>query len=157
MSEVWYFEDVPVGMKTKSKYGRTIRECDLVNFAGISGEYDPLSMDAEYAKTTKYGAVVAQDMLLYAFTPSIEPVNELVAKMNQSILAAKGVHNWKIYGKAKVGDTVYLTNEVVEKIDNRPNRGTVIMRNSIINQNGEVLQAGDNHVVVAKKCFFQKK
>jgi len=154
---VWYFEDVPIGMETKSKHGRTIREADLVNFAGISGEYDPLSMDEEYAKQSKYGGVVAQDMLLFTMTPSIEPTSELVAKMNQSILLAKGQEKIRFLGKARVGDTIYITTKVVDKVDNRPNRGEVIVETSLINQRGEVLQTSFTTIVVAKKCYFEKQ
>lgn len=157
MKDVWFFEDVPVGMKTRSKYGRTIREADIVNWAGISGEYDPLSMDEEFAKKSKYGGVVAQDMLLFTFTPSIEPVSELVAKMNQSILVTRGQKNVKILGKARVGDTIYTSSEIIKKLDNRPNRGDVIIEMAILNQRGEVLQTSEYHLVLAKRCYFKKK
>lgn len=156
-NDVWFFEDVPVGVKTRSKYGRTIREADIVNFAGISGEYDPLSMDAEYAARSKYGGVVAQDMLLFTFTSSIEPVGELVSKMNQTILLARGQQNIKFLGKARVGDTIYTKTEILDKIDNRPNRGDVIIETAIMNQRGEVLQTSEYHVVVAKRCYFEQQ
>lgn len=157
MKDVWFFEDVPEGMETRSAHGRTIREADLVNYAGISGDYDPYSMDEEFAKKSKYGAVVAQDLLLYTFTPSIEPISELVAKMNQSILVTRGQKKIKFLGKAFVGDTIYTTSKILKKVDNRPNRGDVIIEMGVLNQRGEVLQTSEYHLVVAKRCYFKKK
>ena len=155
--DTWFFEDVPVGTKTRSKTGRTIRECDILNFAGISGEYAPIHIDDEYAKKTQYGGIVAQDMLLYTFTPSIEPTSELMSKMNNSILATKGQKNWKFLGKAKVGDTIYTSSEIVRKEDTKPTRGNIIIQMSILNQRDEVLQTGEYHLVLAKRCYFDKK
>lgn len=155
--DTWFFEDVPVGLKTKSRYGRTVRECDILNFAGISGEYAPIHADEEYAKTTKYGGIVAQDMLIYTFTPSIEPNNEMMSKMNNSILVTKGTKNWKILGKARVGDTIYTASEIVAKDDNKPTRGVIVIQMSMLNQRGEVLQTGEYHLILAKRCYFEQQ
>lgn len=161
--DTWFFEDVPVGTKTRSKTGRTIRECDILNFAGISGEYAPIHIDDEYAKKTKYGGIVAQDILLYTFTPSIEPTSEMMSKMNNSILATKGQKNWKFLGKAKVGDTIYTSSEIVRKEEKTPKnggvstRGTIIIQMSILNQRDEILQTGEYHLVLAKRCYFEPK
>ena len=43
--DTWFFEDVPLGYSTASHYGRTIREADIINYAGISGEYAPIYID----------------------------------------------------------------------------------------------------------------
>lgn len=37
----WYLEDFEIG-KTYQSVGRTITECDVVNFAGLSGDFNPL-------------------------------------------------------------------------------------------------------------------
>ena len=56
-----------------------------------------------------------------------------------------------------VGDTVYTTSEIVAKDDNKPERGVIIIQMSMIDQNGDVLQTGEYHLVVAKKIFFEKQ
>ncbi|MBU9737027.1 MaoC family dehydratase [Diplocloster agilis] len=155
--DTWFFEDVPLGYSTASPYGRTIREADIINYAGISGEYAPIYIDDEYAKQTRYGRVVAQDMMLFTFTTSIDTNNELTAKINKAILVSKGTKNWKIYGKAYVGDTIYTKSEIVDKIDNKPTRGVIVTQMSILNQKGEVLQSGEYHLIVAKKCYFEEQ
>ena len=48
-----YFDDVEVGQEWKS-HGRTITQADVVNFAGISGDYNPIHMDHHFAATTPF-------------------------------------------------------------------------------------------------------
>ena len=43
--------------------GRTITEADVVNFAGISGDFNPLHMDDEFAKNNMFGKRVAHGAL----------------------------------------------------------------------------------------------
>lgn len=70
-----YFEDMKVGDKCIS-VGRTVTESDIVKFAGISGDYNILHTDAEYAKASIAGQRLAHGMLplviasdLYTRTP----------------------------------------------------------------------------------------
>lgn len=155
--DTWFFEDIPMGYATTSPTGRTIREADIVNYAGISGDYSPAYIDDEYAKGTKYGRVVAPDVMVYVITTSIDTDNELSARMGNAILVAKGTMNLQILGKAFVGDTIYTKSEIIEKIDNKPTRGVVVMLMSILNQRGEVLQTGEYHLVVAKRCHYEEQ
>ena len=118
--DTWFFEDVPLNHKTPATTGRTITEADILNFAGISGEWAPIHMDLEYCKAHGYETTLAQHMLVYTFTPSINPSDPMMAKMNNSILATKGTKNWKFLKMPAVGDTVYTTSEIVAKDDNSP-------------------------------------
>ena len=153
--DTWFFEDVPLNHATPATTGRTITEADILNFAGISGEWAPIHMDLEYCKAHGHDSVLAQHMLIYTFTPSINPSDPMMAKMNNSILATKGTKNWKFLKMPAVGDTVYTTSEIVAKDDNKPERGVIIIQMSMIDQNGDVLQTGEYHLVVAKKIFFE--
>ena len=49
-----YFDEFEIGQSWTSP-SRTITEADLVAFAGISGDYNPLHTDEEYARTTQFG------------------------------------------------------------------------------------------------------
>ena len=149
--DTWFFEDVPLNHATPATTGRTITEADILNFAGISGEWAPIHMDLEYCKAHGHDSVLAQHMLIYTFTPSINPSDPMMAKMNNSILATKGTKNWKFLKMPAVGDTVYTTSEIVAKDDNKPERGVIIIQMSMIDQNGDVLQTGEYHLVVARR------
>ena len=59
----WYLEDFEIGTTYKS-IARTITECDVVNFAGLSGDFNPLHMDEEYGKNVSiFKKRVAHGML----------------------------------------------------------------------------------------------
>ena len=57
-----YFEELAVGEVVESP-GRTITEADVVFFANLSGDFNPLHTDAEYARTTTFGERIAHGLL----------------------------------------------------------------------------------------------
>ena len=58
----YYLEDFEIG-KCYESVGRTITEADVVNFAGVSGDFNPLHMDDEFAKNNMFGKRVAHGAL----------------------------------------------------------------------------------------------
>ena len=57
-----YLEEFEIGKVIKSQ-GRTITEADIVNFAGISGDWNPLHTDEEFAKANAFGKRIAHGAL----------------------------------------------------------------------------------------------
>ena len=60
-----FFEDVKVGEKYTSS-GRTITETDIVQFAGLSGDYNPLHVDKEYARKSMFKQRIAHGALTFS-------------------------------------------------------------------------------------------
>ena len=60
--EGWYLEDFEVG-KTYRSAARTVTEADVVNFAGLSGDFNPLHMDDEFAERGPFGGRIAHGAL----------------------------------------------------------------------------------------------
>ena len=58
-----YFDDLEVGQQWESA-GRTVTQADIVNFAGLSGDFNPIHMDHEFAKTTPFHQPIAQKPVL---------------------------------------------------------------------------------------------
>ncbi|MDG5495505.1 MULTISPECIES: MaoC family dehydratase [Azospirillaceae] len=65
----FYLEDLYVGMK--GVYARTITETDIVMFAGISGDTNPMHLNEEYAKQTPFGGRIAHGMLSACFITTV--------------------------------------------------------------------------------------
>ncbi len=57
----FYIEDLAVGMT--AVFGKTVTEADLIMFAGVSGDTNPLHLDEEFAKRTRFGGRIVHGML----------------------------------------------------------------------------------------------
>jgi len=143
MNESLYFDELTVGDCWESRR-RTITETDVVNFAGLSGDYDPLHVDHEAAKSTPFGRPIAHGLLglsLLAGLSSTAP--------SMQTKAFVGVDNWQFLRPLFIGDTVHVKTEVA-KLDSKNSRqGRVTWRRQLINQSGEVVQQGEFETIVA--------
>lgn len=57
----YYIEDLEPGMS--ALYSRTMTEADIVMFAGISGDFNPLHLNREFSERTQFGSCIAHGML----------------------------------------------------------------------------------------------
>jgi acyl dehydratase len=115
---------------------RTITEADVVTFAGLSGDYNPLHTDAESAKTNPFGERIAHGMLTVAISTGMANQTGLMAGTTIALLE----QNIKYKGAVKFGDTVHLKMEVIEKREtSKPDRGSVKIAAQMLNQRDEVV------------------
>lgn len=63
------FEDLHVGMS--ASLGHTVTEADILLFAGVSGDTNPVHLDDEFAKSTMFGARIAHGMLSASFISAV--------------------------------------------------------------------------------------
>jgi 3-hydroxybutyryl-CoA dehydratase len=66
---VLYFEDLSVGQSAETR--RTVAAGDVDAFAAVSGDHNPLHVDAAYAATTPFGERIAHGMLAAAFISAV--------------------------------------------------------------------------------------
>src|SRR5262245_65762765 len=67
------FDDVEVGQEWES-LARTITESDIAQYAGLSGDFNPIHIDHEFAKTTPFGRPIAHGLLVLAISSGLGPV-----------------------------------------------------------------------------------
>jgi 3-hydroxybutyryl-CoA dehydratase len=132
-----YFDDVDVGQEWESG-GRTVTEADIVNFAGLSGDFNPIHLDHEYAKTTAFRRPIAHGLLVMAIGSGLginfPPMRTL------AILSMKEVH---FREPVFIGDTIRIHVKVVEKEERgRGRRGVVTWQRQIVNQDNKLVQEG---------------
>jgi acyl dehydratase len=132
-----YFDDILVGQEWQS-LGRTVTETDIVNFAGLSGDFNPIHVDHEFAKTTPFRKPIAHGLLVWAISSGLGLYSPPVRT-----LAFLGIRNWQFIGPVFVGDTIRLRSKVLEKeLRARGRRGIVTWERRIFNQDGKVVQEG---------------
>lgn len=65
----YYIEDLEVGMT--DSYGKTVTEADIVAFAGVSGDTNPVHLNEEFAQQTIFKTRIAHGMLAASFLSTV--------------------------------------------------------------------------------------
>jgi acyl dehydratase len=142
-----FFEDYTVGDSITSQ-GRTVTESDIVNFAMLSGDWNPLHTDAEAAKQTPYGERIAHGLLVLSMATGLA---ERLGFMNQTVIGFMGL-DWQFRSAVTIGDTIRVQATVSElKPMPRLGGGYVTFKVQILNQEDKVAQRGTWTVLVKNR------
>lgn len=134
-----YFDQFELGQSWVSP-ARTITETDLVMFAGLSGDFNPLHTDEEYARGTQFGGRIFHGPGVFAVATGLE--SRLGLKEGTAV-AFLGM-TWTLKGAVHIGDTIRVRESVAEVKPSRskPDRGVVTFDVAVVNQRDEVVQDG---------------
>ncbi len=136
-SQHLFFDDVEVGQHWLS-LGRTITETDIVNFAGLSGDFNPIHIDHEFARSTPFRRSIAHGLLVFSVGSGLG-VNIPIMRT----LAVLSIRDWQFREPVFIGDTIRVRSEVLEKeARSRGRRGVITWKRQLINQEGKVVQEG---------------
>ncbi|MGW3953583.1 MaoC/PaaZ C-terminal domain-containing protein [Streptomyces sp. NPDC004752] len=143
-----HFDDFSVGQSWVTP-ARTITEADVVAFAGISGDFNPLHTDEEFAKNTQFGGRIFHGPGVFAVATGLE--SRLGIKDGTAI-AFLGM-NWTLKAAVRIGDTIKVHQQVAEvrPSSSKPDRGIVTFDVQVTNQNDEVCQEGQWIVMFRRK------
>jgi acyl dehydratase len=142
-----YFEDLAVGDHWVTPR-RTIAEADIVNFAGLSGDFNPIHTDEEYAKTTVFGGRILHGPAGFAIACGLE---FRLGLKDGTAIAFLGM-TWDLKGPIRVGDTIHVRQRVTSKRETKKvTQGIVNFDVAIVNQRGEVVQEGEWKIMFARK------
>ena len=140
-----FFEEFEVG-QTITSVGRTITEADVVAFAALSGDWNPIHTDAEFAATDPFGQRVAHGLL--CLSVAIGLANRL-GFVEGTALAFREIGDWKFSLPVFFGDTIRLRATVIEtKPMRRLGGGLVNLKVEILNQDDKIVQRGTWGVLV---------
>ena len=141
-----FFDQFLPGQKIIS-VGRTITESDIVSFAGLSGDYNQIHVDAEFSKGTPFGQRVAHGLLGLSIASGLAVQTGV---MEGTIVAFREITDWKFIKPIFIGDTIHVEMEVVEtKEFRRIGAGAVIISMVVINQNGDSVMKGTWNTLIA--------
>ena len=144
-----FFEQWKVG-DSHTTAGRTVTETDIVVFAGLSGDYNPLHTNEEFCKTTQFGTRVAHGPLVYAIAAGLLFQLHLY---DDTLIAFLGFENLRFTRPVKIGDTLHAKVTVLETTESssKPDRGVMKRQLQVINQRGEVVQEGVQAFLLKKQ------
>lgn len=134
-----YFEEFSVGDRITT-VGRTVTEVDIVNFAGLSGDFNQIHTDAEYANRQMFGQRVAHGLLGLSIASGLAVQTGF---MEGTIMAFREITEWKFSKPIFIGDTIRVELDVLDtKPMARLGGGSVTIKLSVKNQRDEVVQQG---------------
>lgn len=143
-----YFDEFEVGMTYRTR-GRTISTADIVQFASLTGDFNPIHMNATLSSdANQFGKRVAHGMLSLSY--AVGQATQL-GFLDQTSIAFREMST-KFSNPVFDGDTIYLELEVKElKALPRLGGGNVIMDVKIVNQDGKIVQKGSWTMLMASK------
>lgn len=142
-----YFEDFSLGQQYVTA-GRTITEADIVNFAGLSGDFNPIHVNAAYAADNPFGQRIAHGLLVMSVASGLTTGLGVIGEM---VLAFLGIE-WKFRAPVLIGDTVHVRISVGQlKLARRMGGGLVTLEVEVVKQDGEVTQKGSWRVLVKSR------
>lgn len=145
MTTALFFEELEMGASWTSQ-GRTITETDVVQFAGMTGDFNPLHVDHEHARNTPFRQVIAHGLLGLSWVAGLG--SHSPQARTEAFL---GIENWEFLHPLFIGDTVHVVTHVLEKHPSGRRRGKVIWLRELVNQKDQVVQKGHFVTLVALK------
>ncbi len=139
-----YYEELEIGTTVETA-GRTVTESDIVTFAGLSGDQNPLHTDAVYAAQTPFGARIAHGMLGLSIATGL---SDRLGFLEGTVEAFIGLE-WKFRAPIFIGDTIHARITIKEK-RKMPgyHGGFVTLEVVLLNQEGKRVQKGRWTVLV---------
>jgi acyl dehydratase len=142
-----YFEDFTDALRITTR-GRTVGEGDITQFAGLSGDFNPLHVDSEYCAGTPFEERIAHGPLTLAMAIGLMSQQNLIDATTMGLLDL----HWSFAGPVKIGDTVHAVVTAIDKKPSRkPDRGVVTLQLDVFNQRGEQVQTGHLKLLMKRR------
>jgi len=143
-----YFEEFSVGQKVVT-VGRTLSESNIFDFAGLTGDYNQMHTDAEFARGTPFGQRIAHGLLGLSIGIGLLMRTGV---LEGTVLAFREINEWKFVKPIFIGDTLHAQFEVTDvKALPRIGAGAINAAVQVLNQNNEVCQRGSLNLLVMSK------
>jgi acyl dehydratase len=144
-----HFEDVEVGFRFETA-SRTVTEADLVAFAGVSGDFNPLHTDAVYASSSIYGERIAHGALVLSLATGLRQRTGL---FDGTLMGLLEIRNWRFTAPVRIGDTIRVVNEVTElRKTSKPDRGLMVQRIEVLNQDDASVAGGEFVMLLRRRA-----
>lgn len=138
MARGMLFSEYAVGQSFTSG-GRTITEADVVNFAGISGDYNPLHTDVTFAETTPFGQRVAHGMLAASISTGLGQTLGIFEGTTLALMSQTFEYKAPVF----FGETIRLRLTVESAtLSSKGGKGVIVFRSDILKRDDGVAVTG---------------
>lgn len=143
-----YFEEFSVGQKIDT-VGRTVSEGDIYNFAGLTGDFNQIHTNADFASKTQFGQRIAHGLLGLSIATGLIMQTGF---LEGTVLAFREIAEWKFVKPFFIGDTITAELTITEtKALPRIGGGAIIAAIIVKNQSGDICQRGSLNLLVLSK------
>jgi acyl dehydratase len=142
----FYFEEFTVGQVFESR-GRTLTETDIQLFAGLTGDYNPLHTDSEYAAASRWGGRIMHGLCGLSIATGLFSRLGVIEGTTESFLSVE-TH---FHDVMRIGDTIRVVTRVTRKRDlTGQNAGVVAFEALTYNQYDHLVQRGTWAAIIRK-------
>ena len=143
-----YFDEFEIG-EVINTAARTITEADIVMFASLTGDFNPIHTDEESAKKSPMGTRNAHGALLVAYAAGLRQQTRFMEGTTIALASLKDT----FLAPTRAGDTIHIRIEITDKkpSKSKPDRGLLIYRSDAINQNGVTVLSQEVTVMLKRK------
>ncbi len=143
MDSPLFFDEISIG-RVWTSARRTVTETDVINFASMTGDFNPLHVDFDYAAQSHYRRPVAHGLLGMSWVAGLGS-----RAPDVSTLAFTAVRDWQFVRPIFFGDTVFVETACLEKTPAGRRAGKVVWQRKLLNQSGQIVQEGIFETLVA--------
>ena len=142
-----YFEDFEPGEESMTA-GRTVTETDIVNFAGITGDWNELHTNKEHCERGPFKQRIAHGALVFSIATGL---SVRMGQTPDTVIAFYGLDRLRFVRPTYIGDTIRVRQKVQEKSERDEKSGIVTMLNEVINQREEVVVSYTAKVLLKRR------
>src|SRR5262245_39717445 len=142
-----YFEDFEIG-EVALTAGRTITEADIVNFAALTGDWNELHTNREWAERGPFGQRIAHGALIFSISTGL---SVRMGQTADTVIAFYGLDRLRFVKPTFIGDTIRVKQKVEGKSERDETSGIVTMLNEVINQKDEVVVSYTAKVLLKRR------
>ena len=140
------YDEFRVGEKFTTP-ARTVTETDIVNYCCLSGDFNPLHTDDEFAKKTQFQSRIAPGPLIVAISSGLR--GRLGIHEGAILLE---IDKLRFSYPVKIGDTIHLELTVASKKEtSKPERGILTLNTVVLNQQQKVVSTYETTLMVKRK------
>src|SRR5215216_7535262 len=142
-----YFDDFETGEEAMTA-GRTVTETDIVNFAGITGDWNEIHTNKEMAERGPFKQRIAHGALVFSIATGL---SVRLGQTADTVIAFYGLDRLRFVKPTFIGDTVRVRQRVEGNSVRDGQSGIVTMLNEVVNQRDEVVVSYTAKVLLRRK------